>query len=314
MGEMLCELAEVDRSVCTITAAMCDGTGLVDFRARFKDRFFDVGIAEEHALTFAAGLAANKMKPFTAIYSTFLQRGYDNIIHDIALQRLPCVLCVDRAGLNPSDGATHHGIFDVAFLSQIPNIRIYTPTTLGALREAIKAAYTSDMPCAVRYPSGQENEAIVESFYKSGEYGVPSAVRDYGAEDKPELVIITDGRIATEAIEAKRILSSSGVSVGIILLEMIKPYSECAEYVKALLPSRIKNIIFLEEELRCGGMGMNLSDTMERRRMLDGVSYEIIAVDDSFVDKREIGQSIYSAAHVDSAEIIATAIKMISGD
>ena len=312
MGEILCKIADEDKSVCAITAAMCDGTGLVDFRARFKDRFFDVGIAEEHALTFAAGLAANKKKPFTAIYSTFLQRGYDNIIHDIALQRLPCVICIDRAGLNPNDGATHHGIFDVAFLSQIPNLRIYTPTTLGALREAIKASYKSEAPCAVRYPSGQENDSIISAFYPDGEYGAPAAVCDYTANDRCDVVIVTDGRIVTEALAAKQALSVDGVSVGIILLEMIKPYAECAENVKRLLPDGVKNIIFLEEEIRSGGMGMNLFDTMDRRGMLDNISCEIIAVDDSFVEKRSVGQSIYNAAHIDSTEIIETAKKMLS--
>jgi 1-deoxy-D-xylulose-5-phosphate synthase len=138
MGEELTKMAEQDESICAVTAAMGVGTGLECFSKSYPERFFDVGIAEEHATTFAAGLAANGMKPFVAIYSTFLQRGYDSIIHDIALQNLPCVLCVDRAGLNAGDGATHHGIFDVAFLSQIPNLRIYTPITFGALKMAMQ--------------------------------------------------------------------------------------------------------------------------------------------------------------------------------
>ena len=310
MGDILCELAENDNTVCAITAAMCDGTGLVSFREKYARRFFDVGIAEEHALTFAAGLAANGMKPYAAIYSTFLQRGYDNIIHDIALQKLPCVICVDRAGLNSGDGATHHGIFDVAFMSQIPNVRIYTPTTLGALRVAMTAAYESGSPSAVRYPSGCENERVVNSFYSSGEYNTPSAVRDF--EDTPDLVIITHGRIVLEAMDAKDELAKEGISVGIILLEMLKPYGECAENVARLLQHKPKAVIFLEEEIRSGGMGMNLSDAMERKHVLDGISYGIVAVDDSFVDKREVGQSVYSAAGVDSEHIVMTARSLLS--
>lgn len=312
MGDILCELAEGDERICAITAAMCDGTGLVGFREKYKDRFFDVGIAEEHALTFAAGLAANGMKPFAAVYSTFLQRGYDNIIHDIALQRLPCVICVDRAGLNSGDGATHHGIFDVAFLSQIPNMSIYTPVTLGALRVALCDAYKCDTPCAVRYPSGYENGEIIKAFYPDGEYKTPSAVCDYGFTDSVSQVIITDGRIVSEALSAKKALGADGEGVGIILLEKIKPYGECADNIKSLLPPTVKNIIFLEEEIRSGGMGMNLSDEMKRRNMLDGVSYEIVAVDDSFVEKREVGHSVYSAAGVDRERIIATLKKMLS--
>ena len=307
MGDILCSLAESDKSVCAITAAMCDGTGLVSFRSKYPERFFDVGIAEEHALTFAAGLAANGEKPFTAIYSTFLQRGYDNIIHDIALQKLPCVICVDRAGLNGSDGATHHGIFDVAFLSQIPNMRIYTPATFGALRRAMISADNCGEPCAIRYPSGYESESIANAFYGNKNTEAPSAVRDFDEKDEPSAVIITHGRIAEEALKAKELLKKEGISVGIILLEIIKPYSQCAENVARLMPKSAKHVIFLEEEIRSGGMGMNLSDTMKRRNMLDGILYEIIATDDSFVENREAHQGIYNAAGVDCDHIVKTA-------
>ena len=311
MGEILCDLAENDEKICAITAAMCDGTGLVGFREKYKNRFFDVGIAEEHALTFAAGLAANNMKPFTAIYSTFLQRGYDNIIHDIALQRLPCVICVDRAGLNSGDGATHHGIFDVAFLSHIPNVSIYTPVTLGALEMAIRDAYNSNEPCAIRYPSGQENDIVVNTFYPEEKYNTPSAVCSFEPSDTPSLIIVTAGKIVSEALEAKESLKKDGIDTGIILLEKIKPYDECAKNIKALLPTSVKHIIFLEEEIRSGGMGMNLFDEMKRQKMLDNIDCEIIAVDDNFIEKREVGQSIYSAAGVDSEHVIAAAKKML---
>ncbi|MBQ9745755.1 MAG: 1-deoxy-D-xylulose-5-phosphate synthase, partial [Clostridia bacterium] len=160
MGEALTEMAENDARICAITAAMCDGTGLTPFKEAHGKRFFDVGIAEEHALTFAAGLAANGMRPFAAVYSSFLQRGYDNIIHDIALQNLPVTICVDRAGLNPSDGATHHGLFDVAFLSGVPNMTIYTPVTEAALKKALRESLELCAPSAVRYPKGGENARI----------------------------------------------------------------------------------------------------------------------------------------------------------
>ncbi len=304
-GDIITELAASDKKVCAITAAMCDGTGLCSFRDSYPDRFFDVGIAEEHALTFAAGLAANGMKPYVAIYSTFLQRGYDNIIHDIALQRLPCVICVDRAGLNGGDGATHHGIFDVAFLSEIPNMRIYTPATYGALREALREANEQDQPCAVRYPSGYENEAVKKAFYPEDRYFAPSAVSDIG-DSECDTVIITHGRIVVEAMRAKEILAESGVHVGIILLEMLKPYAECAENIKKLLPNGVRRIVFLEEEIRSGGMGINLCDAMQRLHMLKNIDVSIMAIDDSFVEKRGVGQSIYSAAGVDAQSIVRT--------
>ena len=310
-GSVITELAKEDEKVCAITAAMCDGTGLVEFKNTYPSRFFDVGIAEEHALTFAAGLSANGMKPFAAIYSTFLQRGYDNIIHDIALQELPCVICIDRAGLNAGDGATHHGIFDVAFISHIPNMRIYTPITYGALRKALISAYNSKLPCAVRYPSGYENEEIVEAFYPNEAYGTPAAVSDHDKESNKDIVIITHGRIVLEAMKAKKKLEEKGISVGIILLEMLKPYDECADNVSKLLPESASAVLFLEEEIKSGGMGMNLSEVMRKKGSLDGKRWSIIAIDDSFVEKRQVGQSIYGAAKVDAESIISRAEELI---
>ena len=157
--------AEKDDSIVAVTAAMGMGTGLSEFEKRFPKRYFDVGIAEEHALTFSAGLSANRLKPFVAIYSTFLQRGYDSIIHDISLQNLPVKIIVDRAGLAVSDGPTHHGIFDVAFLSHIPNTVIYSPITYGSLSFAVEEALRLDAPVAIRYPNTSENERVCKEFY-----------------------------------------------------------------------------------------------------------------------------------------------------
>lgn len=312
MGRMLTEVAEEDSRVCAITAAMGDGTGLRQFSERFPDRFFDVGIAEEHALTFGAGLAANGMKPYVAVYSTFLQRGYDQLIHDIALQKLGCVICVDRAGLNAGDGATHHGIFDVAFLSEIPNLCIYTPITVGALGEAIKEAHRSNLPCAIRYPNGFESEEVVNTFYPDGCYAAPSAVCDYGREDDPRLIIVAHGRMVIEAMKAKKRWIGEGISSGIILLEKLKPYEETADRIASLLPSADYRLIFLEEEIRSGGMGMHLADQMIRRHGLKANEYRILAVENSFVEKREVGQSIYDAAGIGCEQILKAGRELMS--
>ncbi len=176
MSRHLCEMAADDKRICAITAAMASGTGLELFRKEYPKRFFDVGIAEEHAVTFAAGLSASGKRPAVAIYSTFLQRAYDNIIHDVALQGLPAVFFVDRAGLNLSDGPTHAGVFDVAFLSEIPGLRIYTPITVAALRQAMDEAFACGEPCAVRYPNGRENRAVVERFYDRRRRAIISAL------------------------------------------------------------------------------------------------------------------------------------------
>ena len=153
-GETLVELAEKDRRIIAITAAMPEGTGTDKFRARFPERFVDTGICEQHAVTFAAGLASQGFRPVLAIYSTFLQRGYDQVVHDVCLQNLPVTFCIDRAGLVGADGATHHGAFDIAYLRHIPNMRLLAPRDEDMLRHALKTALTQDGPCAVRYPRG----------------------------------------------------------------------------------------------------------------------------------------------------------------
>lgn len=302
-GRELTALGSENEKICAITAAMSDGTGLEIWKSSHPDRFFDVGIAEEHALTFAAGLAANGMRPCTAIYSTFLQRGYDNIIHDIALQKLPVVIAVDRAGLNPKDGATHHGIFDVAFLSQIPEMVIYTPVTYEGLRASLLEAFSSGSPSAVRYPSGSEDAAVIDRFYKNADFSHIGLRRDFDLEEKKDAVIVTHGRIVSEAMAAADELSGEGVSVGIVLLERLKPYNETAELIKSNLPHNVKYVLFLEEEIRSGGMGMNLCDKLRGYFEREGIAYDILATDDSFVSQSEKGRSVYDMAGVGRKEI-----------
>ena len=302
-GEELCRLAEQDDRICAITAAMSEGTGLEPFRQRFPDRFFDVGIAEEHAVTFAAGLAANGMRPVVAIYSTFLQRAYDQILHDVALQNLPVVFCIDRAGLNPADGATHHGIFDVAFLSQVPGLLIETPMTEKALRRSLSDAVERSIPTAIRYCNGCEQDAVLMRFDMDQSENVHP---DFDVSDPLDAVIITDGRIVTEAITAAETCRTScSLQVGIILLERIKPYEEIAQKVAALLPQRSLRLLFLEEEIRAGGMGMMLSDILVRNHadVMRDKEVVILAPEDDFV-VREREESIFFTAGVSAAQIV----------
>ena len=284
MGSYLTELAQKDKKICAITAAMTLGTGLSSFQSAHPERFFDVGIAEPHAVTFAAGLAAGGYRPVVAIYSSFLQRAYDNIIHDVALQNLPVVFCIDRAGLNSADGATHHGIFDVAFLSQIPNVSIYTPVTNEALRSVMDEALQSGSPAAIRYPNGCEDAAIVQAFYAQSSNAFGRVRADYTEDDAQNLdaVIITHGRIATEALKAKEVLKEQGKNVGILLLEQIKPYDKIAEAVARLLPKKAARVLFLEEEMRTGGMGMNLSSALSGYEVMQNKTVIIKALGDHF--------------------------------
>ncbi len=282
MGNALVELASKNDKICAITAAMTGGTGLQKFRSTYPARFFDVGIAEEHAVTFAAGLAANGYLPVVAIYSTFLQRAYDNIIHDVALQKLPVVFCVDRAGLNASDGATHHGIFDVAFLSEVPNLTIYTPVTNRGLVLALRESIAAGAPCAIRYPNGYEDERIVSAFgFDSDPNRIGVRCNDSGAEE-PDAVVITHGRIAAEALTAAKRLMETGIRVRILLLEKLKPYDEVAAEVAAHLPEKSCPVLFLEEEIRAGGMGMLLSDALRNFDVFRNKKSEILALDDHF--------------------------------
>ena len=306
MGVILTEMAQNDNHICAITAAMTSGTGLSAFQSAHPERFFDVGIAEPHAVTFAAGLAANGYRPVVAIYSSFLQRAYDNIIHDVALQNLPVVFCIDRAGLNAADGPTHHGIFDVAFLSQISNISIYTPITYQALRSVLGEALASGKPAAIRYPNGYESEIIKNTFYSSTAVVSGRVRADYTKDEAEALdaIIITHGRITLEAIKAKAVLKEQGKNVGILLLEQIKPYDKIAAEVAELLPTNSCRVLFLEEEIRAGGMGMNLSATLASFKVMENKSITVKALNDHFAVQTE-NEPIWKSFGLDSATVVA---------
>lgn len=302
MGKHLTHLADSNKKICAITAAMSDGTGLNSFREKHPNRFFDVGIAEEHALTFSAGLAANGMQPCAAIYSTFLQRAYDNIVHDVALQNLPVLMLIDRAGLNLKDGATHHGIFDVAFLSHIPNIKIYTPISNAGLCASIDEALSLNCPCAIRYPSGIENEKTVSRFYKNEDFSNISLKTDFDESEKDKLdaIIVTHGRIVSEVIKTVDAFNKEA-RIGIILLETLKPYGETAKRISALIGDNIKAVLFYEEEIKSGGMGMNLAELLKDDLKSRNIEYSILATDDDFVATSSEGQNAYQMAGVDCA-------------
>lgn len=258
-GEELIRLARQDTRITAITAAMGLGCGLDGFRATFPDRFFDVGIAEEHAVTFAAGLAANGALPCFAVYSTFLQRAYDNVLHDVALQNLPVKLFIDRAGLAPADGATHHGIFDVSFLSAIPNLRLYAPACFGSLRAIMREVFSSPAPCAVRYPNATEDPRVAAVFYPDGDFAAFGVRADFSAENPPPNIVLTYGSIVREALDAKE--TAGADRVGILLLESLKPYTELVARIRPYLRKKAR-LIYLEEGILAGGAGEEISRTL----------------------------------------------------
>ena len=283
-ADALIALAKEKKDVVAVTAAMGIGTGLSDFEKNYPDRYFDVGIAEAHALTFSAGLAANGLKPFTAIYSTFLQRGYDSIVHDIALQSLPVKMFIDRAGLAVADGATHHGIFDVAFLSHIPEIEIIAPSDYESLTKSVEYAYSTHTPVAVRYSNSKDSRIINDHFnYTDTKNG---AKLDFDIENPPKNLFITYGMIAEKVIEAKKILASKGIDVGILLIEKIKPYDTAVSLIKTAL-SAGSHIVYVEEGIKNGGAAMITEELLHKDEALDGVKFDIAAIEDNFASPTE---------------------------
>lgn len=249
VGDILCSLAAKDDKICAITAAMCDGTGLGRFKSEFGERLFDVGIAEEHAITFAGGLAARGMKPCVALYSTFSQRVYDQILHDISLQKLPLVLLIDRAGIVAGDGVTHQGIFDYAMFSSIPVVNIYSPETYAELERAIPAAFEKNELAIIRYPKGGEREKSVSLPMREGD-GF-----EYSGEDGADIVIVTYGRITFEAVRAAEALS---VKFSVRVVKLVRIYPIASDEIIAL--SRGAKVVYVfEEGIRSGGVGEKLA-------------------------------------------------------
>ena len=244
-GNALCEIAEKDPTICAITAAMQEGTALTGFAKQFPQRFFDVGIAEQHAITFAGGLASAGMLPVCAIYSSFLQRGFDQIIHDAAIQKVKVVLAVDRAGVVGEDGETHQGIFDVPFLNSIPNVTIYSPAYYDELTHVLtEACYIQEGVVAVRYPRGKE-------LYRPEDFASSFQTFDcYGAEES-ECLLVTYGRLFSYACKVKEILEAQGKRIRILKLNRIKPIDPCA----ISLATQYRQVFFFEEGIQQGGVG-----------------------------------------------------------
>ena len=272
------KLGERDPQIVAITAAMSDGTGLKRFRNLFPERFFDVGIAEGHAVTFAAGLAAAGLKPIVAVYSSFLQRAYDQILHDVCIQDLPVVFAIDRAGLVGSDGETHQGIFDLSYLSTIPNMAIMAPKNKWELSDMVKFAMEFPHPVAIRYPRGEAYDGLRE--YRSKiDYGKSEQIREGS-----QIALIALGSMVKTALEVERRLEEQGYCCTLINARFAKPLD--TEMLGRLAASH-QLLVTLEENVASGGFGEHVAQYLsqeQKERLGQGLQVLTVAVPDVYVE------------------------------
>jgi len=272
-SKAIVKLAQNDDKIVAITAAMPDGTGLKDFSKKYPDRFFDVGIDEAHAVTFAAALAAGGLKPVVAIYSTFMQRSLDSIIHDVALQNLPVIMMLDRAGIVGEDGATHHGVFDLSYLKYIPNLTIMAPANETELQDMFNTALTLKNPSVIRYPRGSGTR--VASFHR--DFEVLEVGKAKVEKEGKDVCIVCLGNVWQVCLNAANILESKGVSVSVLNMRFLKPFDEQA--IKDILKYTNK-IVTVEEGSLMGGMGETV------KSILSGTDAKIysIGLPDKFIE------------------------------
>ena len=273
-GDKLIKIAEKNEKVVAITAAMKDGTGLKEFAQKFPTRFFDVGIAEQHAIGLAAGLAKEGMIPVVPIYGSFYQRAYDQVIHDICLQNLPVVMCVDRAGLVGADGETHHGAFDMSFFKIIPNLTILAPKDFKELEKMLKFAVDLGKPVVIRYPRGGEAQ---EKFDKNEE--IENGKAEILQEGK-DISLIGIGKTVASCMEVAKKLKEQKVEAEVINARFIKPFDK--ETVKKSI-SKTKKVITLEDNALIGGLGSEVKEIISSEQEIQNIEIKTYGIEDEFM-------------------------------
>lgn len=275
-GSSLVSLADKDKRICAVTAAMATGTGLVNFSQKYPKRFFDVGIAEQHAVTFSSGLAKNGMIPFFAVYSTFLQRSYDQLIHDVAMQGLKIILCIDRAGFVGEDGESHQGVFDTAYLMSVPNLTVFAPSCFDELSSMMsQAVYKETNACAIRYPRGTQGYIPDNYKYENSDYTVFGDIECNNC-------IVTYGREFSQCISAYEELEDTFL----IKLNKIKPISN--EVFSKM--RNCKKVFFFEEGIRSGGVGECFASLMTENEIK--ADFMHICIDDKFIKQASVDSQI----------------------
>ena len=277
-ADALCEQMERDPRVVAITAAMLEGTGLIKAKQRFPDRTYDVGIAEQHAVTFAAGLACEGLRPVVAIYSTFLQRAYDQIIHDVAVQRLPVTFALDRGGLVGADGKTHQGAFDLTYLRCVPNMLLMAPSDENEMRHMLATALTYDGPAAFRFPRASGLGVPLDTSPAPFEVGKARLARNGGP--RPDLLVLAAGTVVQAALAAGEALAQDGFAVSVVDARFVKPLDEelfCSLAVAA------RCVLTVEEASLVGGFGAGCLEAFERHGVLHQLRVRRLGLPDSFI-------------------------------
>ena len=300
-GETLFQMAKKDERIVAVTAAMPEGTGLVKFAKAYPDRFFDVGIAEQHAVTFAAGLATEGFKPVVAIYSTFLQRAYDQILHDVCIEALPVVFAIDRGGIVGEDGATHNGLFDLSYLRSLPNMVVMAPKDENELARMLTTSLAHKGPIAVRYPRGDVEGVKIEKR------DIPLPIGKGEILQKGnDVLILAIGRSVSEALAAHSTLAEKGISATVVNCRFVKPLD--ADLIGALA-GEIPRIITVEENVRQGGFGSAVLECLSDLG-ITGFHLQCIGIPDTFVEHgpQKILRSKYG---IDASTIVDTAKRLI---
>ena len=304
-GKTITELADSDKKIVGLTAAMPDGTGLNIFAQAHPDRFFDVGIAEQHAVTAAAGMAAAGMKPVTAIYSTFMQRAYDSILHDICMQKLHVTMCLDRAGLVGDDGYTHHGVFDYAYLRSIPNMTIMAPKDENELRHMLKTALSFNGPISVRYPRGRGVGVDITEPMQELPIGKAEVLRE-----GKELCFWAIGSMVQSAVQAADKLKERGIDAGVVNMRFAKPLDKdlLIEHAK-----RYGKIVTLEEGVLAGGVGSEVLEILDDAGLLQQCAVLRLGIPDEFVTHGD-KKLLFRDLGLDTDAIVQKAAEFVKGE
>ena len=274
-GNTLCQLMEKDPKIVALTAAMPDGTGICEALERFPDRAFDVGIAEQHCVTFAAGMSCEGLKPVCAIYSTFLQRGFDQLVHDVCIQNLNVKFCLDRGGIAGGDGPTHHGLLDIAYLRSVPNIIVMAPKDEGEMRDMMLTMLEHNGPAAIRYPRGNGVGADIERDPQLIEIGKGEILRDGG-----EIAIVAYGSMVHPSLQAADNLAKDGIETTVVNSRFVKPLD--ASLLLALARTK-RLLVTVEEAYLAGGFGSAVLELLEENGLQDKVRVVRMGIPDRLV-------------------------------